>query len=274
MKKPNGDPTRKALALHKWNCHEGVEHSSNTRKADAPSKNINEFVSSNKFNPNGGMSWDEFLKIINPNMTKWGFKIKDQNDTVIYSKQGRLANEWLMIVLEPQEDMVMATFGTVDEGSPYMNPAEFFSMNSAGANKLLESIQADFGLNKNIAEKFTIKEAVNKLPLTDNDFDLVKQLMCYPIPAVIAPMYLQEIFDDDEFNDMLKEWEETNPNMDIRPQVVEWFKRVMPDQMYRFTGDKQTMKQKMGLSSVIHGYDPGMYHGTNEPITGNAYGSR
>jgi len=25
MKKPNGDPTRKALALRKWNCHEGIE---------------------------------------------------------------------------------------------------------------------------------------------------------------------------------------------------------------------------------------------------------
>ena len=119
-----------------------------------------------------------------------------------------------------------------------------------------------------------LTEAVHKLPLTDNDFDLVKQLMCHPIPAIVAPIYLQEIFDDDEFNSMLQEWEETNPSMDVRPQVVEWFKRVMPDQMHRFTGDKQTMKQKMGLQSVLHGYDPHMYHGSNDPITGDAYGRR
>ena len=117
-----------------------------------------------------------------------------------------------------------------------------------------------------------LTEAVHKLPLTDNDFDLVKQLMCHPIPAIVAPIYLQEIFDDDEFNSMLQEWEETNPSMDVRPQVVEWFKRVMPDQMHRFTGAKQSMQQKMGLQSVIHGYDPHQYHGSNEAITGDAYG--
>ena len=121
-------------------------------------------------------------------------------------------------------------------------------------------------------EKSPVNEAVHKLPLTDNDFDLVKQLMCHPIPAIVAPIYLQEIFNDDEFNDMLQEWEETNPSMDVRPQVVEWFKRVMPDQMHRFTGDKQSVQQKMGLQSVIHGYDPHMYHGSNETITGDAYG--
>ena len=113
---------------------------------------------------------------------------------------------------------------------------------------------------------------MNKLPLTDNDFELVKQLMSSPIPAIVAPIYLQEILDDDEFNDMLAEWEQTSPAMDVRPHVVEWFKRVMPDQMYRFNDSSQTMKQKMALQSVIHGYDPHMYHGANEPITGNAFG--
>lgn len=117
-----------------------------------------------------------------------------------------------------------------------------------------------------------LNEAVHKLPLTEEDFELVKTLMSRPIPAVIAPIYIQEIIDDDEFNGMLNEFADTNPGMDIRPHVVDWIKRIMPDQMYRFDHSGATMKQKLGQTSVIHGYDPEQYHGSNDPITGNAYG--
>ena len=121
-------------------------------------------------------------------------------------------------------------------------------------------------------QKGVVTEAVNKLPLTDSDFDLVKQVMSHPIPAIVAPIYLQEILDDDEFTSMLQEWEETSPAMDVRPHVVEWFKRVMPDQMHRFLNNEQTMKQKMGLQSVIHGYEPDDYHTSAAESSGNAYG--
>ena len=117
-----------------------------------------------------------------------------------------------------------------------------------------------------------LNEAVHKLPLTEEDFELVRTLMSRPIPAVIAPIYIQEIIDDDEFNGMLNEFADTNPGMDIRPHVAEWIKRVMPDQLYRFNGSGQTTKQKLTQTSVIHGYDPHQYHGSNDPITGNAYG--
>ena len=119
-----------------------------------------------------------------------------------------------------------------------------------------------------------LSEAVHKLPLTNEDFDLVQELMSRPIPAAVAPIYIQEIIDDDEFNSMLNEFAEMNPNMDVRPHVVEWIKRVMPDQMYRFDDSAQTLKQRLAQTSVIHGYDPHMYHGANEPITGSAYGRR
>lgn len=118
-----------------------------------------------------------------------------------------------------------------------------------------------------------VTEAVHKLPLSNADFDLVKELMDKPIPAVIAPIYISEIIDDDEFNDLLKEFEEQDPGMDVRPHIVEWMKRVMPDQMHRFYGG-QTTQQREGILSLIHGYDPHMYHGSNDPITGNAYGRR
>jgi len=119
-----------------------------------------------------------------------------------------------------------------------------------------------------------INEAVHKLPLTNEDFDLVKELMLKPIPAAIAPIYIQEIINDDELNDQLRTLEDSEPGRDVRPFIVEWIKRVMPDQMHRFTDSNQTMSQRLGLLSPIHGYDPHMYHGSNEPITGNAYGRR
>lgn len=115
---------------------------------------------------------------------------------------------------------------------------------------------------------FRMYESVRKLPLSNADFELVKELMSNPIPAVVAPIYIQEIIDDDEFSDMLREFEETKPAMDIRPYIVDWFKRVMPDQMHRFYGG-QTTKQREGIMSPIHGYDPHMYHGSSESITPN-----
>jgi hypothetical protein len=119
-----------------------------------------------------------------------------------------------------------------------------------------------------------LNEAIRKLPLSNEDFELVQTIMNRPIPAAIAPIYIQEIIDDDEFNDQLLELENSNPGLDVRPLVVEWFRRVMPDQMFRFTDEHQTTRQKLGTLSPIHGYDPHMYKGSNDPITGDAYGSR
>ena len=120
-----------------------------------------------------------------------------------------------------------------------------------------------------------VMEAVHKVPLTNEDFDLVKELMERPIPAAIAPIYLLEIFEDDEFSDMMLELEESDPGRDVRPLVVEWFKRVMPDQMHHFGQEVATYKQKMGMYSPVHGYDPDIHKGGNMTDTessGNAYG--
>jgi len=119
-----------------------------------------------------------------------------------------------------------------------------------------------------------VAEAVHKLPLSNEDFDLIKEVMSRPIPAAIAPIYISEIIDDDEFNGILLELEDSDPNLDVRPLIVEWFNRVMPDQMYRFADNQDGENQKKGLLSPIHGYDPHMYKGANDPLTGNAFGRR
>jgi hypothetical protein len=131
-----------------------------------------------------------------------------------------------------------------------------------------------YDLRNTIPRTHAVAEAVHKLPLSDNDFKMVKELMLKPIPAAVAPIFILEIIEDDELNDQLLSLEDSDPGMDVRPIIAEWFNRVMPDQMHRFTGIEPDMAQKNGILSPIHGYDPKMYKGSNEPITGNAYGSR
>ena len=84
-------------------------------------------------------------------------------------------------------------------------------------------------------------------------------------------MYVDQIIEDDEFNDTLKTLEETEPDRDVRPLIVEWFERVMPDQMYRFS-NKSNFRNIKGDMSIIHGYDPQAYHSPADPITGDAFG--
>jgi hypothetical protein len=145
---------------------------------------------------------------------------------------------------------------------------------AAGKEFLKAKLRDDYLDMKNAIGSFhTITEAVHKLPLTDEDFKLVKKMMENPIPAAIAPIYISEFIIDDDFSNILAEMEEKNPNMDVRPLIAEWFDRVMPDQMHRFRNDLPTDSQKKGVLSVIHGYDSKMYKGTNDPLTGNAYGS-
>ena len=142
-----------------------------------------------------------------------------------------------------------------------------------GREFLKTKLKADYDELRKTLES-TISEAVHKLPLTPEDFDLVKDLMTRPIPAAVAPIYIQSIIEDDEFFDQLRSIEDAEPDRDVRPLVVEWFKRVMPDQMHRFGQEVASAKLKQGTLSPIHGYDSKMYKGTNDPITGNAYGFR
>ena len=120
-----------------------------------------------------------------------------------------------------------------------------------------------------------LTEAITKLPLTIEDFEMVKKIMEKPIPAIIAPIYIMEIIEDDELNDQLRTLEETEPTRDVRPLIAEWFHRVMPDQMYRFGQEVADEKMMKGLFSPIHGYDPHQYKGSSDTGTessGNAYG--
>jgi RNA polymerase sigma factor (sigma-70 family) len=144
---------------------------------------------------------------------------------------------------------------------------------SAHAKKRMSGMKQAVGkLSKARQRGEKLSEAVHKLPLTPEDFEMVKRLMEKPIPAIVAPIYISEIINDDELNDQFTSLEETDPGRDIRPLIVEWLNRVMPDQMYRFGQAVADETQRKGLLSPIHGYDDHQYKGTNNGTPGNATG--
>lgn len=115
-----------------------------------------------------------------------------------------------------------------------------------------------------------IRESINRVPLSDKDYDQFRDLMTRPIPAVVARAYIQEIIDDDELSDNLDILAEQQPDRDTRPLIADWFRRVMPDQLYRFLGS--SMHYTDGRYSPLHGYETQAHKGTNDVITGNAFG--
>lgn len=145
---------------------------------------------------------------------------------------------------------------------------------NAGKEFLKSKLRDDYLDMKNTLPKIhVVAEAIHKIPLSNEDFEMVKKMMEKPIPAIIAPIYISEFIIDDEFSNLLTELEEIDPGMDVRTHIVEWFERVMPDQLYRFRNNKPNSAQQKGVLSPIHGYDSHQYKGMNDPITGNAYGS-
>ena len=122
-------------------------------------------------------------------------------------------------------------------------------------------------------EKPKVQEAIHKCPITDDDFKVLKEIMERPIPAAIAPIYIQDIIEDDELNDQLLSLEEDQPNRDVRPLIADWVNRVMPDQMYRFKEDEHDPNIARGILSPLHGYHQKDFKSQGgEAIMGDAYG--
>jgi hypothetical protein len=143
---------------------------------------------------------------------------------------------------------------------------------SAIVNRLLPDWELDqFGPNFIVHRPSEeIRESVNRIPLSDKDYEQFKDLMMRPIPAVVARAYIQEIIDDDELSDNLDILSEQQPDRDVRPLIADWFKQIMPDQLYRFLGSDKNHTD--GRYSPLHGYETQAHKGTNDPLTGNAFG--
>ena len=105
-----------------------------------------------------------------------------------------------------------------------------------------------------------ICESVQTIPLTDDQFDELKDRLCRPIPAEIAAAMLHDVLETSELTEEYNSVAITRPNKDVRPIVAKWLELNMPDQMYRFTGQKDDPMLKFGVLSPLHGYNPNDIH--------------
>lgn len=118
----------------------------------------------------------------------------------------------------------------------------------------------------------SVNEAIHTVPLTTKDFEVLKELMQQPIPVCVASIYLVDLISDDDLNSEFSALELKSPNLDARTLIATWLERTMPDQLHRFNDKDVTFGNKAGDLSPIHGYDTTEYVGSNDPLTGNAYG--
>ena len=220
-------------------------------------------------------------ELLNPKAKAWHISFKAKGDE-FSNEYGVLgtgnASHVFSTVLDIMRDFLKVYKGNVNTLKFSADEPSRVKLYSRMIDRLLPNSDVEktaggsFVVPVNDPEKEQIAEAVTKLPLSTEDFELVKKFMERPIPAAVAPIYIHQIIEDDEFNDQLVALEDSQPGLDVRPLIAEWFDRVMPDQMYRFTGEVPNHHQKNGTLSIIHGYDSKDYKGTNDPLTGDAYG--
>jgi len=129
-----------------WNKHRGEDVRVWEQGVAEGSEQINEF---SRTDDEGRefMGWREFLAIVTPAMRAWGFRPEYKNPEIMYSRPGRSQDEFYVIILQPQNDMVQYSFMTVDHDQPDMHETNFVGMSRLGAQSLLDKIDDDYSLS-------------------------------------------------------------------------------------------------------------------------------
>lgn len=229
------------------------------------------------YNPNGTTYRNEYMPVLNPDPIDNAeplSSIEDQSYDQDFDKEKikRIVSSQLD-KLSPRCRQILKMKFWSDMTDHEI--AQRLNLSNARVSQIIR--RSLYHLSRNSTGLRNLREAVHSLPLSDDDFELLKKMMDKPIPAVIAQIYIHDIIDDDEFNDQIAELAEKDPRMDIRPFIVEWIKKVMPDQMHRFGQEVGDEKLRKGILSPIHGYglsssNKGTDTGTQS--SGNAYGRR
>ena len=93
------------------------------------------------------MSWQEFLVIFTPVMRQKRFSVdKDRYPSMLYSRQGRTADEFFVIVVEPADDRVRYALGSVNNALPDIEDEGLVLLGRAGAEQLVEKIDDHYGI--------------------------------------------------------------------------------------------------------------------------------
>lgn len=101
----------------------------------------------------------------------------------------------------------------------------------------------------------TLVESVHVTPVTDKQFDELKDRLSRPIPAEIANVVLDKILESDDLTDEFRAIAKNKPTYDVRTVVVNWIKTNMPSDMYRFADGSDDPQLKQGTYSTL-GYRP------------------
>jgi len=107
-----------------------------------------------------------------------------------------------------------------------------------------------------LTHKRNISEAVQKIPLTDDQFDELRERLQRPIPAEVAAMILHDVLETSDLTEEYTSMAILTPNKDVRPVVAQWLELNMPDQMHRFNGQPRDTSIVHGALSPLHGYPP------------------
>ena len=93
------------------------------------------------------MGWKEFLAIWTPVMRQWHFFIKkDKYPSMLYSKKGRQAGEFYVILVEPSGNRVQYVFGVVNDSSPDIEEEGYVTMDRPGAQELHDKAEAHYSI--------------------------------------------------------------------------------------------------------------------------------
>jgi len=104
--------------------------------------------------------------------------------------------------------------------------------------------------------KKQLNEAIRTVPLTDAQFDELKDRMSKPIPAEVAMILLSDILESDDLSAEFFAASQVKPDSDVRPIIANWLSVNMPSEMHHFKAPSDTDFTKQGLYSTLHGYAP------------------
>lgn len=93
------------------------------------------------------MGWKEFLAIWTPVMRQWHFSIKkDKYPSMLYSKKGRQAGEFYVILVEPSGNRVQYVFGVVNDSGPDIEEEGYVTMDRPGVQELHDKAEAHYSI--------------------------------------------------------------------------------------------------------------------------------
>ena len=95
-----------------------------------------------------------------------------------------------------------------------------------------------------------IKESVNCVPHTKEDFRALTELFRRPLPTTIAIPSLKGLIEDDGLYDEISTLQQ---DQDARPVVAKWIELNMPDKLAKIK-EEEMIGNGEGYFSVLHGF--------------------